>query len=121
MMTKFTLSFIFLKSSLKVKVIRFLSNILRASAITIEGMKITFSPCSHFSKISDAFELILGLLTNHQRRACVSVTKFMGNLNPYFGVERFLYGSNVLIGNIYAFKNTLELDNLFPGGSKFLE
>jgi hypothetical protein len=58
MSTKFSLSFIFLKSFLKSKETRFFSKKLRASAITIEGIKIIFSPCSHFSKISDAFGLI---------------------------------------------------------------
>jgi hypothetical protein len=67
--TKFSLSFIFLKSFLKSKEIRFFSKTLRASAIAIEGIKIIFSPCSHFSKISVAFGLILGLSVNHQRRA----------------------------------------------------
>ena len=61
MSTKFSLSFIFLNKFLKLKEIRFLSKMLSASAITIEGMKMIFSPASHFSKTSEAFGLIFGL------------------------------------------------------------
>jgi hypothetical protein len=47
---------------------------LSNSAIAIEGIKMTFSPSSDFSKISEAFGLIRGLFVNYQRRACASVT-----------------------------------------------
>ena len=67
----------FFKKVLKIERNAFLSKMLSDSAMTIEGIKIIFSPFSHFSKISEAFKLILELFVNHQRRACVSATKFI--------------------------------------------
>ncbi len=69
----------------------FLSKMLNASAMTIEGIKMMFSPASHFSKISDAVAPILGLYVNHQIRACVSVTKFIKALYFYFAIEGLFY------------------------------
>ena len=79
---KLSLLLIFLNSFLKSKVTRFLSKMLRASAITMEGTKITLSPCSHFSNIADALRLNLGLAVNHHKSACVSATKFMDDYIP---------------------------------------
>src|SRR4030042_4238065 len=105
-MAKLLLTRIFLIKSLKLKVTRFLSKILRASAITMDGMKITFSPFSQFSKISEALELILGLSVNHHRSACVSAIKFM-ILKLNIAVKRLLGGGNIHVGDIYPFDNAL--------------
>jgi len=61
-----------------------------------------FSPCSHFSKISVAFGLNLGLSVNYQRRAWVSVTKFMDCLYTYFAIKRFLCRVDIFISNFYT-------------------
>lgn len=55
----------------------FLSKILKASAITMEGIKIMPSPLSHFWNIWTAFDPNLGLSVNHHSIACVSATEFM--------------------------------------------
>src|SRR5208337_552435 len=102
MITNLSLSCIFLKSFLKSKATRFLSKMLSASAMTIEGTKRTLSPFSHRSNISAAFALIFGLSVNHHRRACVSVTKFMETLYAGFAIEGFFCGGDVLIGNYHA-------------------
>src|SRR3990172_3607506 len=109
-MTKCSLSFICLRSFLKSKDTRFLSKMLRASAITIDGIKMMLSPFSHSSNIPAAFLLSLGLSVNHQMRAWVSVTKFIEALYPCFAVKGFLCKGDVFISNIHALQYALEGD-----------
>ena len=121
MSIKFSLSCISLNSFLKLKEMRFLSKMLNASAITIEGTKITFSPFFHISQKSlRPLDLFLGLLVNHQRRACVSVTKFIKALYPYFAIEGLFCESYIFLGNIHPFENPLERYNFLPVGVSFL-
>ena len=56
-------------------------------AMTIEGIKIMHSPLSHLLKISLVFWLIFGLLVKCQRRAWVSVRKFILALNLYPAIK----------------------------------
>ena len=56
-------------------------------AMTIEGIKIMHSPLSHLLKISLVFWLIFGLLVKYQRRAWVSVRKFILALNLYPAIK----------------------------------
>ena len=60
MSLKSPLSMIFLKSLLKSNETLFLSKMLKASAMTIEGTKIMLSPFPHIENISEAFGLIKG-------------------------------------------------------------
>src|SRR3989338_7684717 len=94
---------------------------LSASAITIEGIKITHLPFSHFSKISDAFMPSFGLSVNHHIRAWVSVTKFMGLLYLYLAAEGLLCKSDVFISNIHTLQNSFEGSYFFACSGDFFE
>ena len=97
---------------------RFLSKMLSASAITIEGMKMIFSPASHFSKTPEAFGLIFGLSVNHQSRACVSATKFISILYFCAAIKRFFCRGDFLLGNINLYETTYNLSHATPQSSQ---
>jgi len=120
-MTKFSLLWTLANNFLKSKEMRFLSKMLKASAMTIDGIKMTLLPFSQLVKISQAFELIRGLSVNHQSRACVSVTKFMYPLHACLAVEGFLGSGYVGFGDVDAFKNSLKGYNFFACWGELLE
>ena len=110
-----------IKKVFKIKNNLFLSNMLRHSAITMDGIKMIHSPLSHLSKMFLAFSLIFGLSVKCHRRAWVSVRKFMCALNLYLTIKRLLGFFNILLRYFNAFKDPLKGDNFFGRRGKFLE
>jgi len=100
------------------KLIHSVKSLVKRDAM--DGIKITFSPFSQFSKISEALELIFGLPVNHHRRACVSAIKFM-ILKLNVAVKRLFGGGNILVSDIDPFDNALQGDYFLVWWRKLLE
>src|SRR3972149_8197560 len=107
-----------LKRVLKSKAIFFLSNMLRHSAITIDGIKMMHSPLSHLLKISLVFCLIFGLLVKCQRRAWVSVRKFILALNLYPAIKRLLGFFDLFRRYFNTLEDPFKGDDVFLGRRK---